>query len=80
MKLICFVFLVALATPSCSTFSAQARRDRAYRKYVQRSMATREKRRKQRIEHQRAEIQSLPKTPPTVEQENVQFTTGSENQ
>jgi hypothetical protein len=80
MKFPCFVLVVALAIPGCSTFSKDARRERAYRKYVSQGIAAKEKRRKQWIEHQRAQMSSsLRNPPPPVEQENVQVSPQSEN-
>lgn len=45
--------------------------DRAYYKQIKQAKAIREKRRKQLIQHQRAEAPSLRNTPPPLEQ-NVQ--------
>lgn len=71
MRSIYLVLLLALGSTGCSSFSKSARADRAYRKYVTESKTAQEKRRKNVIEHQRAEMPSLRNTPPPVEQETA---------
>ena len=56
--------------PGCM-FSKTARNERAYSKYLKQANVAREKRRKQVIQHQRAEMPSLRNSPPPLEQ-NVQ--------
>jgi hypothetical protein len=41
MKSLCLILLVALSLPACARFSETARRERAYEKYVHKSMAMR---------------------------------------
>lgn len=48
--------------------------DRAYYKQLKEVKIAREKRRKQLIEHQRAEMPALRNTTPPLEQQNVQVT------
>lgn len=79
MKSLCFVLLLALSMPGCM-FSKTSRSERAYNKYVKQSMVAREKRQKQLIKHQRAEMPSLRNTPPPVEQQTVQQTPAPESQ
>jgi hypothetical protein len=69
MKTFCLVLLLGLSTPGCSMFDKNARQERAYRKYVNKSKTARERQRSQII-RQRAQIPSL-RTPPPV-QETVQ--------
>jgi len=52
-------------------FTKSGRMDRAYYKQLKQVKAAREKRRKQVIQHQRAETPSLRNTPPPLQQ-NVQ--------
>jgi hypothetical protein len=52
-------------------FTKSGRMDRAYYKQLKQVKAAREKRRKQVIQHQRAEMPSLRNTPPPLQQ-NVQ--------
>jgi uncharacterized protein YceK len=74
MKSLCLVLLLALSVPGCSTFSKSARAERAYTRYLKQATAAREKRRKQLIQHQRAQMRSMPKTPPPLQQQTVQST------
>jgi hypothetical protein len=74
MKSICLILLLALSSTGCSSFSKNARADRAYRKYIRASSVQREKRRKQFTERQRSEMASLRKTPPPVEQQTAEQT------
>jgi uncharacterized protein YceK len=72
MKSICLLLVLTLSLTGCSTFSKSARDQRAYRKYVRQNQIARDKRRKQVIEHQRAEMPSLRNMPPPSEpQTNV---------
>lgn len=68
------MLLLTLSLSGCSSFSKNARADRAYRKYVKQSKAAREQRRKQLIEHQRAEMPSLRNSPPPLEVQTAQQT------
>jgi hypothetical protein len=72
MKSVCLVILLALSTPACSYFTKSGRMDRAYYKQLKQVKAAREKRRKQLIQHQRAEVPSLRNTPPPLQQQSVQ--------
>jgi hypothetical protein len=74
MKVLCVVLLLGLSVPGCSTFSKSARAERAYSRYLKKATAAREKRRKQLIHHQRAEMPSLRNTPPPLQQQTVQPT------
>jgi hypothetical protein len=48
MKSLCLIlFLVISATPACSRFSASARRERAYAKYIHKSKVAQERRQAQ---------------------------------
>jgi hypothetical protein len=71
MKSLSLVLLVALSMPGCM-FSKSARMDRAYYKQVKQVRVAREKRRKQIIQHQRAEMPSLRNSPPPLEMQTVQ--------
>jgi hypothetical protein len=73
MRILCLVLLLGLSTPGCSRFTKSGRMDRAYYKQLKQVKKEREKRRKQLIQHQRAEQPSLRNTPPPPPlQENVQ--------
>jgi uncharacterized protein YceK len=72
MRSLCLVLLVALSTPGCSMFSKNARNQRAYQKYINQSLNAREKRHKQILAHQRAEMPKLRNMPPSQEQQSVQ--------
>ena len=74
MKTLSLVLLLALGMPGCSMFTERGRMERAYYKQLKQVKAAREKRRKQLIEHQRAEMPSLRNSPPPLEQQNVQPT------
>ena len=74
MKSLCLVLLVAFAMPGCSRFTESGRMDRAYYKQLKEVKVAREKRRKQLIEHQRAEMPALRNTTPPLEQQSVQVT------
>jgi len=74
MKSLCLVLLVAFAMPACSRFTSSGRMDRAYYKQLKEVKVAREKRRKQLIQHQRAETPGLRSTTPPLEQQNVQVT------
>jgi hypothetical protein len=78
MKMLSLVLVMAVSLPGCSMFTKSGRMDRAYYKQLKQVKAAREKRRKNLIQHQRAEMPSLRNTPPPLEQQNVQTTT--ENQ
>jgi hypothetical protein len=67
MKTICLVLLLALSSTGCSTFSKSARNERAYRNYIKKATAARDKRRKQVITHQRAQMPALRNPPPPSE-------------
>jgi hypothetical protein len=71
MRSICLALLLALSTSGCSMFTKSGRLDRAYYKQLKQAKVAREKRRKQIIQHQRAEMPSLRNSPPPLEQ-NVQ--------
>jgi hypothetical protein len=73
MKSLSVILLIALSMPGCM-FSKSARMDRAYYKQLKEVKVAREKRRKQVIEHQRAEMPSLRNSPPPLEMQNVQQT------
>ena len=68
-KTLCLILLLGLSIPGCSMFDKNARRERAYSKYVKK-MKTGRERQRSRIIRQRAEIPSLRPPPPV--QENVQ--------
>jgi uncharacterized lipoprotein len=68
MRSLCLILLLALSTPGCSHFSQSSRAERDYNKYLKRAKVAREKQQKQVIRHQRAELPSLRKEPPPVEQ------------
>jgi hypothetical protein len=78
MKMLSLVLVMAVSLPGCSMFTKSGRMDRAYYKQLKQVKAAREKRRKNLIQHQRAEMPSLRNTPPPLEQQNVRTTT--ENQ
>jgi len=73
MKYLALIILLGLSTPGCSRFTKTGRMDRAYYKQLKQVKAAREKRRKNLIQHQRAEMPSLRNNPPPLEQ-NVQPT------
>jgi uncharacterized protein YceK len=75
MKTICLLLLLALGSTGCSSFSKSARDQRAYRKYVKNATAARDKRRKQVIAHQRAEMPALRTPPPSEPQTTVSTST-----
>jgi hypothetical protein len=66
MKWLCLVLLLGLSMPGCSMFDKNARRERAYHKYVKKSKAARDRQRSQII-RQRAQIPSLRTSPPVQE-------------
>ena len=72
MKSICLALLVALSLPGCSQFTASGRMDRAYYKHLKQVKKQREKRRKDLIARQRAEVPSLPDTSPPLQMQTVQ--------
>ena len=74
MKTIFLILLLALGSTGCSSFSKNARADRAYRKYIKQSVVAREKRQKQILQHQRAETPSLRNSPPPLEMQTAQQT------
>ena len=56
MKSLCLILFLALsATPACSRFTARARQDRAYTKYVRKSKIERE-RRQARLHNEKAKM------------------------
>jgi hypothetical protein len=65
---LCLVLLLGLAMPGCSRFTKSGQMDRAYYKQLKQVKATREKRRKQMMIKQRAEMPSLRNTPPPLQQ------------
>lgn len=71
MKTLCLVLVAGLSLPGCSMFTKSGRMDRAYSKQLKQVKAAREKRRKNLIHRQRAEMPSLRTMPPPLEQ-NVQ--------
>jgi hypothetical protein len=79
MKSLCLVLLLAVSVPGCSRFSKNARMERAYYKHLEKAKVAREKSQKIVIQRQRAQIESLRKSPPPLEQQNVQASS-SENQ
>jgi len=80
MKSICLALLVALALPGCSRFTANGRMDRAYYKQIKQVKKEREKRRKDLIAHQRAEVPKLRENPapPPLEVHTSQSTSESQ--
>ena len=58
MKSFCLILVVALSLPACARFSESARRQRAYEKYVHKSMKMRN-RRMTHVPHKRT-----PEVPP----------------
>jgi hypothetical protein len=58
VKPLCLILVLALSLPACARFSKGARQQRAYQKYVQKSMAMR-KRQQSKISRKRA-TQQLP--------------------
>jgi hypothetical protein len=76
MKYLAMIILLGLSTPGCSRFTKNGRMDRAYYKQMKQVKAAREKRRKNLIQHQRAEMPSLRNNPPPplLEQQTVQPT------
>jgi hypothetical protein len=74
MKFLCLILLLGLSMPSCSRFTKSGRMDRAYYKQLKQVKTAKEKRRKELIKHQRAEMPSLRNSPPPLEQQRVQST------
>src|SRR3989440_12444786 len=74
MKTLSLVLLLALGMPGCSMFTKSGRMDRAYYKKLKQGKAAREKRRKQLIEHQRAEMTALRNSWPPRDQQHAQAT------
>ena len=70
MKYLALIILLGLSLPGCSRFTKTGRMDRAYYKQLKQANVAREKRRKNLIQHQRAEMPSLRSTPPL--EQNVQ--------
>ena len=71
MKMLSVMLLLAVGLPGCSRFTKSGRMDRAYYKQLKQAKIQREKRRKNLIQHQRAEMPSLRNSPPPLQQ-NVQ--------
>ncbi len=73
MRPLCLALLLALCLPGCSRFTASGRMDRAYYKQLKQVKVAREKRRKNLIAHQRAQ---MPKpddnNPPPLQMKAVQ--------
>ena len=76
MKPICVALLLALSLTGCSRFTTAGRQDRAYYSHLKQVKVEREKRRKDLIAHQRAEAPSLRDSPPPLETQSVQATSG----
>ena len=74
MKPLCLILVLALSLPACARFSKSERQQRAYQKYVRKSMATRTRQQSQFFRSH------APKVPPseagpvteTMAQENPQ--------
>ena len=78
IKTLSLVLLLALSVPGCSRFPKTGRMDRAYYKQLKMVKAEREKRRKNLIANQRAQMPSLRDTPPPLPVETVQTSTESQ--
>ena len=78
MKPVCFALLLALSLTGCSRFTKTGRMDRAYYKQLKQVKVEREKRRKNLIAHQRAEVPKLRDSPPPLETQSVQATSSSQ--
>jgi hypothetical protein len=74
VKTIFLILLLALSSTGCSSFSKNARADRAYRKYIKQSVVARQTRQKQILQHQRAEAPSLRNSAPPLEMQTAQQT------
>ena len=73
MKSLFLVLLLALSVPGCSRFTKTGRMDRAYYKQLAQVKVEREKRRKNLIKDQRAQLKaSLRNNPPLLESQPVQ--------
>jgi hypothetical protein len=72
MKSLCLILLLAVSVPGCSRFTKSGRMDRAYYKQLKQAKIAREKRRKNLIQHQRAEMPSLRNSPPPLLQPTYQ--------
>jgi hypothetical protein len=78
MKTLCMVLLLAISVPGCSRFTKAGRMDRAYYKQLKMAKVEREKRRKNLITHQRAQMPSLRDNPPPLEVQTVQAASGDQ--
>ena len=73
MKSLCLILLLAISVPGCSRFTKTGRMDRAYYKQLNQAKVQREKRQKQLIAQQQAEMKKAtsdnapPPTMPTVQ-------------
>jgi hypothetical protein len=70
----CLILVLALSLPACARFSKSARQQRAYEKYVRKSMATRTRQQSQFF-HSRAAKMPPSEPGPVIEtstQENLQ--------
>ena len=75
MKPLCLILFLAIsATPACSRFSASARRERAYAKYIHKSKVAQERRQAQF----RKEKARIPKPGETESSELQEMTQTSE--
>ena len=75
MKSLCFILILAIsATPACSRFSASARQERAYAKYIKKSRVAREKRQAQ-FRKEKAKIPKPGETEASEPQEMTQTQT-----
>jgi uncharacterized protein YceK len=72
MKSLCLILLIALSMPGCSSFSKSARQQRAYEKYLKKSMTARERQRRKIIQKQRAELPTLRNSPLPQEQQTAE--------
>lgn len=77
-KSLCFILFLAIsATPACSRFSASARRERAYEKYVHKSKVARERRQAQ-FRKEKARIPTSGETESAELREMTQASEGPE--
>ena len=72
MKTFCLILLIAVSLTSCSSFSKTARQQRAYEKYVQKSMTARDRQRRDILKKEKGAPPPLRPTPMAPEQETAQ--------
>jgi hypothetical protein len=76
VKSLCLIFFLALsATPGCSRFTSSGRQDRAYTKYMRKSMIDREKR-QARFRREKAKIPQPDTAAPSEPQVTAQTSEG----